>query len=77
MTTSEKPFFTRRHIVGSAGVGLAASVAPALAQGNKSMKGQGLQDPTDIYPNPTASYFFVVCMLRRCCRNKDIVAGFG
>jgi acetyl-CoA synthetase len=26
---------------------------------------------------PTASYFFVVCMLRRCCRNKDIVAGFG
>jgi hypothetical protein len=27
MTISEKPFFTRRHIVGSAAVGLAASIA--------------------------------------------------
>jgi hypothetical protein len=51
MTTSEKPFFTRRRIVGSAGVGLAASVASALAQGNRSMKDQGLQNPTDMYPN--------------------------
>ena len=52
MTASEKPFFTRRHIVGSAGVGLAASVAPALAQGTKSMKDQGLRNPADKYPKP-------------------------
>ncbi len=52
MTISEKPFFTRRHIVGSAGVGLTASVAPALAQGTKSMKDQGLQNPADKYPKP-------------------------
>jgi hypothetical protein len=32
---------------------------------------------SDLPPSPTASYFFVVCMLRRCRRNKDIVAGFG
>src|ERR1700676_34692 len=47
--TSEKPIFTRRHIVGSAGVGLAASVAPAIAQGNKPMENEGLQSrPTSI-----------------------------
>jgi NAD(P)-dependent dehydrogenase (short-subunit alcohol dehydrogenase family) len=52
MTTSEKPFFTRRHIVGSAGVGLAASVAPAIAQGNRPMAIEELQNPADKYPKP-------------------------
>ena len=33
--------------------------------------------PESLSGSPTASYFFVVCMLRRCCRNKDIAAGFG
>src|ERR1700747_1610541 len=53
MTTSEKPFFTRRHIVGGAGVGLAASVAPALAQGSRPMAKEQLQNPVDKYPKPT------------------------
>jgi NAD(P)-dependent dehydrogenase (short-subunit alcohol dehydrogenase family) len=52
MTTSERPSFTRRHIVGGAGVGLAASVAPAIAQGNSSMAKEELQNPTDKYPKP-------------------------
>jgi NAD(P)-dependent dehydrogenase (short-subunit alcohol dehydrogenase family) len=52
MTTSEKSSFTRRHIVGSAGVGLAASVAPAIAQGNRHMAKEELQNPADKYPKP-------------------------
>ena len=52
MTTSEKSSFTRRHIVGSAGVGLAASVAPAIAQGNRHMAKEELQNPADEYPKP-------------------------
>jgi hypothetical protein len=52
MTTIEKPFFTRRHVVGGAGVGLAATVAPAIAQGNKPMANEGFQNPADKYPKP-------------------------
>jgi hypothetical protein len=52
MTTSEKSSFTRRHIVGSAGVGLAASVVPAIAQGNRPMVKEELQNPADRYPKP-------------------------
>jgi hypothetical protein len=48
MTTSEKPFFTRRHIVGSTGVGLAASVAPANSlKETKLFANEGLQNPAD------------------------------
>jgi NAD(P)-dependent dehydrogenase (short-subunit alcohol dehydrogenase family) len=51
---------TRRHMVGAAGIGLAASVAPALAQGTGSgttgvgtaSAVPGLQDPTTKYPKP-------------------------
>jgi NAD(P)-dependent dehydrogenase (short-subunit alcohol dehydrogenase family) len=52
MTISEKPFFTRRHIVGSAAVGLAASIAPAIAQGSRQMVKEELQNPVDKYPKP-------------------------
>jgi hypothetical protein len=52
MTISEKPFFTRRHTVGSAAVGLAASIAPAIAQGTKQMAKEELQNPVDKYPKP-------------------------
>ena len=52
MSTSERPFFTRRHIAGSAGAGLAASVAPPIAQGSKPMAKAELQNPVDKYPKP-------------------------
>jgi hypothetical protein len=52
MTTSEKSSFARRHIVGSAGVGLAASVVPAIAQGNRPMVKEELQNPAHKYPKP-------------------------
>jgi cytochrome c biogenesis protein CcdA len=42
----------RAIAVGSAGVGLAASVAPAMAQGNRSMAKEELQNPADKYPKP-------------------------
>ena len=51
MTTSEKSF-TRRHVVGSAGIGLAASIAPVMAQGSKSISGGEMQNPVDKYPKP-------------------------
>jgi len=52
MTTSEKPFFTRRHVVGSASIGLAASFAPAMAQGSKPTSSGESQNPVDKYPKP-------------------------
>src|SRR6202451_3680922 len=52
MTTIKKPFFSRRHIVRSAGVGFAALMAPATAQGTKTMAKADLQNPVDKYPKP-------------------------
>jgi hypothetical protein len=52
MTTSGKPFFTRRHVVAGAGIGLVASVAPAIAEGNQTMANKELQNPVDKYPKP-------------------------
>ena len=52
MTISEKPLFTCRHIVGGAAVGLAASIAPSIAQGSKQMAKEELQNPVDKYPKP-------------------------
>jgi hypothetical protein len=52
MTKSQKPNFTRQHVVSSAGVGLAASVAPVLAKGTEPMANEGLQNPADKYPKP-------------------------
>jgi NAD(P)-dependent dehydrogenase (short-subunit alcohol dehydrogenase family) len=46
---------TRRHLVGSTGVGLAgiaASMAPAMAQGSSKMAAQDLLNPSDKYPKP-------------------------
>ena len=51
MTTSEKSF-TRRHVVGSASLGLAASIAPAMAQGSKSISGGEFPGFVDKYPKP-------------------------
>ncbi|MEN3385185.1 MAG: hypothetical protein V7608_5229, partial [Hyphomicrobiales bacterium] len=42
-----KNTITRRHLVGSTGIGLAgavASTAPSLAEGNQTMAAQPLQD---------------------------------
>ncbi len=53
--TSEQSSMTRRRVVGGAGLGLAsvaASSAPALAQGNVPMAAQDLQDPRTKYPKP-------------------------
>ena len=50
-----KNTITRRHLVGSTGIGLAgavASTAPSLAQGNQPMAAQPLQDPAGKYPKP-------------------------
>ena len=46
--------------------------------GSREQIGPGLSQPgtTARVPNLTASQFFVVCMLRRFCRNKDIAAEF-
>jgi hypothetical protein len=52
MTIREKPFFTRRYIVGSAAVRLAASIAPAIAHGSIQMIKEELQNPVDKYPKP-------------------------
>ena len=59
MTTNDKPAarpsMTRRDMVSTAGIGvagLAASVAPSLAQGNTPMPPQPLQDPRTKYPVP-------------------------
>src|ERR1700709_2295187 len=49
---SEQSAITRRTIVGSAGIGLAAAVAPSLARGNPEMATEELQNPADKYPKP-------------------------
>ena len=48
----EKSAITRRTMVGSAGIGLAAAAAPSLAKGNPEMATQELQNPADKYPKP-------------------------
>ena len=54
MATNQGPSMSRRQIVGSAGLGLAAAVAtPAAAQNSASMPAsKPLQDPTTKYPRP-------------------------
>ncbi|MBV8915302.1 MAG: SDR family oxidoreductase [Acetobacteraceae bacterium] len=42
---------SRRNLVGSAGLGLAAAATPALAQG-QGQTGQKLEDPRERYPKP-------------------------
>src|ERR1700710_7699 len=49
---SEKSTISRRTVVGSAGIGLAAAAAPSLAEGNPEMPVQELQNPSDKYPKP-------------------------
>jgi NAD(P)-dependent dehydrogenase (short-subunit alcohol dehydrogenase family) len=49
---SEKSTISRRTVVGSAGIGLAAAAAPSLAKGNPEMIAQELQNPADKYPKP-------------------------
>jgi NAD(P)-dependent dehydrogenase (short-subunit alcohol dehydrogenase family) len=52
---NEKPPVTRRRVVESTGIGLAgiaASMAPAMAQGNTKMAAQDLANPSDKYPKP-------------------------
>ena len=43
---------TRRTIVGTAGIGIAAAASPAFAKANSEMKAQELQNPADKYPKP-------------------------
>jgi NAD(P)-dependent dehydrogenase (short-subunit alcohol dehydrogenase family) len=43
---------TRRGVVGSAGIGLAAATAPSIAKGNSQMAVQELHNPSDKYPKP-------------------------
>jgi NAD(P)-dependent dehydrogenase (short-subunit alcohol dehydrogenase family) len=53
MTADAKTPISRRTIVGAAGLaaaGVAASVAPSLAQGNAPMS--PLENPVDLYPKP-------------------------
>src|ERR1700709_31071 len=49
---SEKSTISRRTVVGSAGIGLAAAAAPSRAKGNSEMAAQQLQNPADKYPKP-------------------------
>jgi hypothetical protein len=49
---SEKSKVTRRTIVGTAGIGIAAAASPAFAKGNSEMEAQELQNPADKYPKP-------------------------
>jgi NAD(P)-dependent dehydrogenase (short-subunit alcohol dehydrogenase family) len=52
---NEKPPMTRRHVVGSTGMGLAglaASMTPMMAQGNGKMTAQDLVNPSGKYPKP-------------------------
>jgi hypothetical protein len=43
---------TRRTIVGTAGIGIAAAASPAFAKANSEMKAQELQNPAAKYPKP-------------------------
>jgi hypothetical protein len=43
---------TRRTIVGTARIGIAAAASPAFAKGNSEMEEQELQNPADKYPKP-------------------------
>lgn len=49
---SDRPSMTRRELVGVAGVAVAASVTPVLAQGTSPMAAKPLQDPRTQYPQP-------------------------
>src|ERR1700712_2437989 len=49
---SEKSTISRRTVVGSAGIGLAAAAAPSLAKGNSEMAAQNRKNPADKYPKP-------------------------
>jgi hypothetical protein len=49
---SEKSTISRRTVVGSAGIGLAAAAAPSLAKGNSEIAAHELQNPADKYPKP-------------------------
>jgi short chain dehydrogenase len=48
----EKPLMTRRAMVGSAGIGIAAAAAPSLVKGKPEMAKQELANPADKYPKP-------------------------
>jgi hypothetical protein len=48
---SEKSKVTRRTIVGTAEIGVAAAPS-AFAKGNSEMEAQELQKPADKYPKP-------------------------
>ena len=53
MSTDNKTPVSRRHMVGSAGVGLAVAAAPAFAQTSTPPAApQALQDPAAKYPRP-------------------------
>jgi NAD(P)-dependent dehydrogenase (short-subunit alcohol dehydrogenase family) len=43
---------SRRGLLGAAGAGMAASIAPGAAKGNEHMTAQELTDPTSKYPKP-------------------------
>lgn len=49
---SKQPIFTRRKVIGSAGIGITAAATPSLAQGVPSMAAQRLEHPSDKYPKP-------------------------
>src|SRR3977135_3306870 len=52
---SGRSTISRRSIVSSAGIGIAAAAAPVLAKGNPEMATQELQNPVDKYPKPPYS----------------------
>jgi len=56
MSSDRRSSFSRRSVVGAAGIavaGSAAALSPSIAKGNSSMNQQVvLQDPTDKYPRP-------------------------
>jgi short chain dehydrogenase len=49
---SETSRVTRRTIVSTAGIGIAAAASPSLAKGSSEMPAQELQNPADKYPKP-------------------------
>ena len=52
MSNKATSTITRRGVVGSAGIGLAAAAAPSIAKGNSQMAVQELHNPSDKYPKP-------------------------
>jgi hypothetical protein len=49
---SETSRVTRRTIISTAGIGIAAAASPSFAKGNSEMPAQELQNPADKYPKP-------------------------